>query len=782
MNPERPVAKTVTPARRPEIIDLRKLLGKIYARWYLFAFFVVLTIAVAYVYIRYTYPTYRVSSLILINEEENNMGSSTDALLQGFGLTPGAQNLDNQILILSSWTLISKSLEKLPFGIDYYIKGRIMSTSHYPNNPIKVMVDSTGRIPYDIEFCVRPESPMSYHLSVDKKAPFELDTVLEFWEKVEFEGTTLSLSPTEAYWDLPENLRVIHFMFYDHDKLIKSYQENLKVEKASREGTMVRVVLEGTNKAKSIDFLETLTQEFLASNLEKKNYEANRIIDFIDSQLEDIADSLMITETKLQEFRSRHRVMDISAQGQQIIEQAVRLEDEKARLMLESSYYEYLTNYLENDDSQETPIAPTSMGIDDPLLTTLMQELASQQSDYFSGGVGEKNPLQSQLALKIRNTKQSLKETLQGIVRANNMAIDENQQQIRNLNTQAAGLPRTERQLLGIERKYKLNDVLYTFLLQQQAEAQIQRASNAPDNEIVDPARADLLPVAPKKRLIYAIALLLGLGIPLFLIMVSEAFSTRITSEEELKKITGLPIVGHIPRSDKDYQTVVAKDPDDVITEAFRRLRTRMQFFTRETVSPVIQMTSSMPSEGKTYSALNLASAYSLADKKTVLVGFDLRRPKLYQDFELENTKGVSTYLIGRDSLKDVIQPTGHKNLDLISAGPIPPNPAELTDSEKMRKMFSELRRMYDFIIVDSAPIGTISDSYALSEVADVTILLVRHRYTLKRMLEATLQEARSNGVIELSILVNDIKRKRTSYRYMYNYHYNYADKGNRLS
>jgi len=202
-----------------------------------------------------------------------------------------------------------------------------------------------------------------------------------------------------------------------------------------------------------------------------------------------------------------------------------------------------------------------------------------------------------------------------------------------------------------------------------------------------------------------------------------------------------------------------------------------MQFFTRETVSPVIHLTSSMPGEGKTYSSLNLASAYSLSGKKTVLVGFDLRRPKLYGDFKLNNQKGVSTYLIGRDKLKDVIQPTGHKNLDLISAGPIPPNPAELTGSDKMRDLFAELKKLYDFIIVDSAPIGTISDSYALADVTDVTIVLVRHRFTLKRVLEATLRDASSNGLEEVCILVNDIKNRRGAYRYVYNYQYNYAEK-----
>jgi len=763
--------------KQPEIIDLRKILNLIFGKWYLFLIFLMISGSGAFLYLRYTYPTYRISSMILINEAGNTNMAGTDMMLQGFGLTPGAQNLDNQILILSSWTLIKRTLDQLPFEIDYYIKGRIMSTSYYPNSPIEVFVDSLGRIPYGVEFSICPESRISGQLKASKNDRIKIDSLVPFYQVLEFEGVRMMISPNDDYWDMPESMRNIHFIMREEEDLIENYQNRIRVERASREGSMLRVVLEGTNKAKATDFIRTLTNEFLTSNLEKKNYEANRIIDFIDEQLVDIADSLMITENKLQEFRSRHRVMDISAQGRQIIEQAMRLEDVKARLILESNYFEYLNNYLDKEETHETPIAPASMGIEDPLLATLIQDLSALQTEYYSGGVGEKNPLQAQLALKIWNTKQSLSETLQGILHGNKMAQEENQQQITSLNAQATGLPKTERQLLGIERKFNLNDVLYTYLLQQRAEAQIQKASNAPDNEIVDPGRARRLPVSPRKNLIYLFSVLIGIGIPLLIIMAIEALGTKITSEDELKRITKLPLVGHIPKSNKAYQKVVFNDPQDDVTEAFRRLRTRMQFFTKETQSPVILMTSSIPGEGKTFAALNLASAYSLNKKRTVLVGFDLRRPKLYQDFDLQNDVGISTYLIGKSSIKDIIKFTGYEYLDIITGGPIPPNPAELSASDKIMDLFKELRKRYDYIIVDSAPIGTISDSYAMASISDVTILLVRHGHTVKHLLDSTLRDAKANGVNGLSILVNDVKARKGSYRYSYNFKYHYRDK-----
>jgi capsular exopolysaccharide synthesis family protein len=268
--------------------------------------------------------------------------------------------------------------------------------------------------------------------------------------------------------------------------------------------------------------------------------------------------------------------------------------------------------------------------------------------------------------------------------------------------------------------------------------------------------------------------LLLGLGIPLAILLLADFFNNKIVSEEELKKLTSLSIAGHIPHNDKEFQTVVLKDTNSMVSEAFRSLRTRMQFFLKDAKSPLVLVTSSMPGEGKTFTALNLASAYSLTGKKTLLMGFDLRRPKLYTDFDLNNEKGVSTYLIGKDSLNDIIQKTEFPNLHLITAGPVPPNPAELAASEKMKELVAKLKEIYDYIIVDSAPIGTVSDSYAVAGLADATLLIVRHKKTLKNLLENTLSEAKANEVKGLSILVNDMDTRSLSYRYAYSYGYGY--------
>ncbi len=404
---------------------------------------------------------------------------------------------------------------------------------------------------------------------------------------------------------------------------------------AARGGSILKISIQGTNRAKDVEFLNKLAEIFQSISLDNKNKEAERRIAFIDDQLVGISDSLLTTENKLQQFRSSNRVMDLSAQGQAIIGQVTILENERARLNLEANYYDYLSDYLSKEVSKEIPIVPITMGITDPGLTQLVTDLAALQQQMLSRGAGELNPLQGLLTQRIRSTKEALLETLNGLKRANNLARNENEEQINKINKQASTLPVTERQLLGFERKFRLNDELNTYLLQTRANQQMQKASNVADSEVIDTAdELYSVVVSPNPMMVNFIALFLGSAIPFMIIFLLFLFNKKL-KEEDIARMTDLSIVGNIPPSINKTDTVVLDDPGSGIAEAYRLLRSRMQFYSKDTKSPVILVTSSMPGEGKTFTAINLASVYSLLGKETVLVGFDLRKPKLYQDFNL---------------------------------------------------------------------------------------------------------------------------------------------------
>ena len=377
------------------------------------------------------------------------MNLGADNIMQGFGLRPGRQNMDNRIQMFSSWSLVKRSLKKLPFEIDYYLKGRVNEISLYPNNPIIVISDSSYVIPFGVEFSVYFIDEEAFQIFIEDKSFYNFNVQAKYGELIDGGRFKFRVEKNPSSWYSTINDKTIYFKFNKEEVLVRNFRNRLEINQPTIESTIIEISLSGTNPKKDVDFLSKLVGEYLATNLNKKNYEADRTIKFIDDQLKDISDSLIIAEDRLQDFRSQNRVMDISEQGSRVMEQAVRLEDERARLMIENDYYKYLNDYLSKDDQSDQVIAPSTMGISDPMIISLVGQLAELQAEYYSLGAGGKNPLQVNLSVRIQNTRKALLETLKGIIRTNDYAINENQTRLRGINRQAESLPVTERKLLG---------------------------------------------------------------------------------------------------------------------------------------------------------------------------------------------------------------------------------------------------------------------------------------------------------------------------------------------
>lgn len=752
-------------------LDLTVILPIVLKYWYWFVISIALALLASAWYIRHTMPVYRTTATILVNERDDRALVDNSDLLQGLGLPGGMKNIQNQIMLIKSRALTERTLSELPFEVEYYFKTIRNQLPVYPELPIKVLSDSTIPLPKDIEFALTFQGDSVFLLESSSDI-YPLQKTAFFGQNIDVQGGSFSIECRDYEW-LGRNLdRKLYFKIHSRRRLTNAYGTRLNVELVSREGSVLRISLEGTNRAKDVDFLNKHIEGFQAISLDKKNAEAHRRIQFIDDQLIGISDSLSLTENRLQQFRSSNRVMDLSAQGQSIIGQVTLLENERARLNLEANYYDYLADYLEKDASGEMPIVPVTMGISDQGLTRLVNELTELQGQLTARGAGEMNPLQRNLELRIRTSKDALKETLYGLRRANSLARSENQQQINRANAQAAALPVTERQLLGIERKFELNNELYTFLLETRAEQEMQRASNRADSEVIDPAdeRFSVL-VSPKKAMVTLIAFFLGFAIPLFTIILGNMFNKKL-KDEDIRRITDYPIVGNIPHNTDKNNTVVFDNPTSSVAEAFRLLRSKMQFFTKDAKAPVILVTSTLPGDGKTFAAMNLASVCSLLGKRTILIGFDLRKPRIFQDFGLQNDRGVSTWLIGKDSIQDIIQKTKYDNFSVITAGPIPPNPSELTALEKTQELFQHLKEKYDYILIDSSPIGIVSDTYYLASMSDACLVVVRPGKTIRDAFISTLSEINSSGIKGVSLVINDIQSDSKHYGYGERYGY----------
>lgn len=758
-------------------LDPKVVFTLLIKNWYWFIISAAITLFLARFYIGHTLPVYETSITVLINETEDRPLVDNSALLQGLGLPGGMQNLENQMMILRSRDLTKRSLETLAFEVDFYHKTLRNNLPIYPDIPVKIFPEEMIPLPRDIEFSMTYLGNNRFTLeSTSEYYPFYASA--SFGDTIICPGGKFYIESWNQEAFYRDKDQKIYLTIYSTNRMVNYYSGRLNVERLSREGTILKISMRGTNPAKDADFLNQHIEGFQAISLEKKNTEASRRIQFIDNQLIGISDSLSITENRLQQFRSSHRVMDLSAQGQSIVAQVTVLENERARLNLEANYYDYLADYLNRGETGKIPVVPVTMGINDPGLTRLVEELALLQGQMATRGAGEMNPLQRNLEQRIETSKAALRETLNGLRRANSLARSENQQQINNANAQASSLPVTERQLLGIERKFRLNDELYTFLLETRAEQEMQKASNRSDSEVIDPAdeRFSIM-VAPNSIKIYFLGLFAGFGLPALIIFSIFLMNNKL-KEEDIKNVTSIPILGYIPQSPAKNNTVVFENLGSQISESFRLLRSRMQFLTKDAASPVILVTSSMPGEGKTFTAINLASVYSLLGRKTVLVGFDLRKPKIFKDFGLSNDKGISTWLIGQDKLEDIIQETSYENLAIISSGPAPPNPSELIALEKTRGLFEILKNEYDYIIIDSPPVGIVSDTFHLISLADTCLLVVRPGYTLKDILDRTFNEISLNKTRGISLVINGIKAG--SNHYSYGEKYGYTDKKTR--
>lgn len=798
------INKNNYPNQEEETIDLRRIFNYFLGNIHWFILSVIFTLGIAFLVNRYTTRIYHISTTVLIEDNtksssllSGNVGGSLD-MLSGFGMYPSLQNFENQSLILQSYSQVRRTIEQLDFEVSYYRQGRISKNEIYKQAPFEVIINKNHPQALNAVFNLSINSNGEMEIMIEEDDinifNYETDEMLGRASQIKFQqkikpGERVKTEFFDFYIKInekfdPEEPNNYFFFFNSPHFLAVAYQAKLTLEPMSKGASMLKISMEDNSPAKATDFLNKLCEEYLLRNLEKKNELANNTIQFIDSQLDTISKSLDIAETDLETFRYKNKVMDLSFQAQQIFEQLQLFENQKMELEMQTQYYRYLLDYIEQNQDVESVLAPSAMGVQDPLLNQLILEinqLSVEKSSLTNIKKGaDLMPLQ-RLDAQIRNAKNNIYENASNLVRSAEISMKELNRRIGELTRSINNLPETERELFGIKRKFELNDNLYTYLLERRAEAQIAKASNTPDNQVIDAAMTtnNGRPIKPKSMINYIIALMLGLIIPAGSIALSEYFNMRIDSPDKVKQMTNKPIIGYIPNSGEADNINIFDDPDSPWAEAFRIVRTKLQFMTKDTQKPAIMVTSSIPGEGKSFISINLASATALTGKKTVLVGMDLRRPQLAQRFGLDKNIGVTNYLIGELKLEEIIQKTQNPNLDIIASGIVPPNPAELISDNKTAQLIEILKSKYDYVIIDSAPMSPVSDSHHLARLVDSTIFVVRDKYTHKQAFASSLEEAANINLENLSILMNDIKlnKRRVGGNYGYSYGYKYGYK-----
>ncbi|MBT3174531.1 MAG: polysaccharide biosynthesis tyrosine autokinase, partial [Lentimicrobiaceae bacterium] len=769
-----------------ESIDIKALFFKFISHWYLFALTLFVAVIVAFMFNKYTSPVYEVNTTVLVKDEKGALDPSS--MLGGLGLSNNQQNVENEIGILRSFSLTYRAIKDLDFEISYFIDEGLISTELYHTSPFEVIMDTS--IPQTVgqKFNVRILSSSEYSIELNgellNKYNFSTkenvgDAVesgkwkgtFRFGELIENEYGSFKIILNDRFDSEKDFESSYYFIFNDYLSLTKRFR-GFEIEPINREASILQIKLENNNTKKAVNFLNMLTKVYLQRGLDQKNMIASNTIRFIDGQLDVISDTLRAAETDLQTFQSDNEVMDLSFQAQQVFTYIEELQKQKAEMVVKSKYYNNLRNYIQkNSQDIDQLVAPSAMGIDDPVLNALVGqliELYSKKSELLLTGT-DRNPSVISINTQIRSTQNAILGNIGNIIENSNEVLADIDNRIDKITRKASNLPVTQRELINFQRQFDIANNIYTYLLEKRSEAQITKASNLPDNEIIDVAREELSSqVFPKKSLNYVIALILGLVIPVVYVLGKDYFNDSIIEKKDVESATSFPIIGQLLHSTKDSQLVVLDSPKSSVSEAFRSLRTNLQYLAKGKDKITIMVTADMVSAGKTYVSINMASIYAQYGKKTVLLGFDLRKPKIYQDFGLNNNVGLTTYLINKANLDDIIQSSGkNEHLDIIMSGPIPPNPAELIASDRNAELFRELRERYDYIIIDTPPVGLVTDAYLLMQHTDVNIFLVRQAVTHKKVFASIIKDIEDRGM-KMAIVINDIKLSGGGYGYGY--------------
>jgi tyrosine-protein kinase Etk/Wzc len=776
---------------RPQIVtqeesDLVRALNLFIRNYKILAICVIISLAIAFLFNRFTIPVYDINASLMILEEGRTTigGNAEDYINQD--LFGGNQGFQNELYVLKSSPVIRQTVRNLDLTINYFQKEGLRHLDAYKMTPFRILLLHDHVQPIDVQFMValhegdeftikaEAENAVFTNLYSETNTYFKSNWSFErsgkYGELIETPDLAFIIERDSSNNYYANSDFSYSFIFSTISDITYSLKQRLDFIIVDRDATVIEISLGSSSYQKGLDIVNELMDVYSTQNVNRKNHIANVTIEYIERQLNEISDSLSQTEDNLQYFRSSRQLLNVNDQASSMSEQYMDLQNQMAELVSRKRYYDYLEDYLSENEDLSDIIIPTSIGVEDDLLNELLSQLIAAQSQRSNliRNRQERNPLVQRLEIQIENTKNTIYENITAVQKTTDIAIDEMNKRINRVKAEISRLPKTQRQLGGIERNYRLNDAIYNYLLEKRAEAKISQASNLPDNFIIEPASV-LGVISPNAPRNYLFAFALGLMLPYLFLFLKGIVNDKIDYQERIERVTDVPLIGKIPHNRRKSANVVFEYPQSDIAEAYRTLRTNIEYRYKDKPHKVILVTSSIEGEGKSFIALNLAMSYAQLDRMTMLVDFDMRKTTTFINLKRSLT-GLSSYLIDQIGLEEILLQSPHKKLDYIPSGPIPSNPSELLALGKTRELFDNLKETYDCIILDSSPLAQVSDAYLLMDIADVKVIVTRYNYTLRKVFSLVIKDLKDKNIDNTCIVLNDNKLYRNQYGYGYGY------------
>jgi capsular exopolysaccharide synthesis family protein len=691
--------------------------------------------------------------------------------------------------ILKSFSLNFRVMKELEdFHVVYTGVGRrgIVESRMYKTCPFTVVYDSLELEPKGIPIRIEILSEEKYRIELNGDLNFEKG--MNFGERFSDYGFDFTINRRNAEGSVYSrgSSNKYYFYFEDPGSLASQYRAKLSVVPIEKDASLVTLSVSGFVPNQEADYLNKLMDAYIRYGLDNKNQTADSTIKFINGQLAVILDSLDIAEEKLETFRMTYSFMDLSREGTLIQNKLEKFENEKTTFEMQLHYYNYLSEYLNIKNAGGMIISPSVMGITDQVLIRLVNELSAFQKEVEKFGFNFRGdqPAFELMFKQMEEAREALRENVRNGIAGLELSITESDRKISGVEVEINRLPSTERKLINIQRKFDLNNTVYTYLLEKRSESGIARASNVSDNRIIDTAsQFSSVLIKPKTRINLIIALILGFILPITVITLIDFFNDKVIDKKDIERKTKVPVIGYISHSEGKNEIPVIEKPGSSIAESFRSVRTAIKYYVKEKEVAVIAVSSTISSEGKTFISINLAAITAMLGKKVLLLGLDLRKPRINKVFEFDDSPGMSTYLSGNCDYEEIIRKTQIDNLFYAPSGPVPPNPAELIETEKMKKFIERAKREFDFIIIDTPPVAIVTDALLLAQYVDVNIFIVRQRHTSRNTLDLIEQLNNHGELKNMAIVINDISltgyygygmRYGYSHGYGYSYGFNY--------
>jgi len=763
-----------------ESTNIRSLVEKYltHIKWFFIS--LLIFILLAFLFIRYSIPQYNANASILIKEKEKGSSFDNFSSFEDLGLfNMGNNDLENEVQILKSRRLMTQVVEELKLNIQYSFQESPYDKEIYPNFPFMLHIDSSS-----IEYL-----NSYFRVVIKSKTEFELiqfnDKTLGthvYEEKIDInlgndevsDYQKISMHLTK---DLHKELigKTVIVKIYPISSIVDVYMDKMGIEPVNeKQSNVLSLSLNENIVEKGMAIVNNLIEQYNADGIKDINDVAQTTTNFLDDRLILIEKELGVIETTAAQFKTNKGMINANTEANYYLQSSTVTEGEMVNANTQMQLVNYMLDELNNTNLKD--LLPGNIGLSDISLVGMISEynnLVLQRNRVLKSS-SVKNPIIVNIDSQLQILKNNLESSLNNLKSSAKIQIDALNKKQGNISSKIASAPKYEKDFKNIIRQQETKNALYLFLLQKREESILSNAVQVNKAKIIDTAYSSGIPISPKKKLIYLASIFLGIILPIVIIYLKDLLDTKVHDENDIKRLK-IPYLGDVPLALTKKNLYINDGDNSSIAEAFRYIRTNINFMLdSKDKGKVVFVTSTQSGEGKTFTAINLASSLAVSGKKTLLLAMDLRAPRISKYLGLEDNLGVTNFIKNKElTIDDIIDKyTRVENLDIMNSGDIPPNPVELLMSKRVYEIFEEVKDRYEYIIVDTAPVGMVTDTIQISNYADMTIYIVKANYLDKRMLHIPQKLHKENKLPNMAILINGSDHSNGAYGYGYGYGY----------